>query len=210
MRPLMRLTLSVWAVCGCLLTQAGARQIGAGDFQDPLVFNFTELTSGMRLGAAYTNPYSALGVQFTGYVTSYDYEGIQGNHLATGFANTPPEPFVVRVRLLDEPALRVGASVWPEYGSSTSVTAFDNLGLAIESYQVSVTTGAPFMGLESSEDRPIRYVEWRGLAGSSLTTFPRVDGVRIDLVPEPATLSLLALGGIGALVRRRARANRGS
>ena len=62
------------------------------------------------------------------------------------------------------------------------------------------------MGLGSSPDRPIRSVEWRGLAGSTLTTFPRVDGVKIDVVPEPATLGLLAMGGAGLVFRRRAKA----
>jgi hypothetical protein len=195
--------MGAWVICGCLVAQASAGQVGVGDFHDPMVFNFTELSYGTHLGAGYPNPYAASGVEFTGYVANTVYEGIQGNHLASGFANTPAEPFVVRVRLLDEPALRVGAYVWPEYGSSTSITAFDDLGSIIETYSVRLSTGAPFMGLENSLDRPIRTVEWRGLTGSSLTTFPRVDGVRIDVVPEPATLGLLAMGGAGLLFRRR-------
>ena len=201
-----RLMVSAWLMCGCLVAEASARQIGVADFQDPMVFNFTELTTSTHLGVGYPNPYAASDVQFTGYVVSTTYEAMQGNHLASGFANTPAEPFVVRVRLLDGPALRVGAYVWPEYGSSTSITAFDDLGSIIETYSVRLSTGAPFMGLESSSDRPIRYVEWRGLTGSRLTTFPRVDGVRIDPVPEPATLGLLAIGGAGLLLRRSTKA----
>jgi hypothetical protein len=210
MNHVLTVTVGMCVVCGCLVAQVGARQIGPGDFQDPMVFSFTELTSGMHLGAGYTNPYAALGVGFTGYVTNYDYQAIQGNHLASGFANTPAEPYVVRVRLMDEPALRVGAYVWPEYGSSTSITAYDYLGAVIDTYSVHPSTGAPFMGLESSPDRPIRYVEWRGLAGSSLTTFPRVDDVMIDVMPEPATLALMGLGGAGVLLRRRHRAGLGA
>lgn len=207
MQRAMRLMMGVWVICGCLDAEASAGQIGVGDFHDPMVFDFTELSSSTHLGAGNPNPYAASGVEFTGFVVTTNYEGIQGNHLASGFANTPAEPFVVRVRLLDDPALRVGAYVWPEYGSSTSITAFDDLGSIIETYSVHLSTGTSFMGLQSTLDQPIRYVEWRGLAGSSLTTFPRVDGVRIDTVPEPATLSLLALGAACVLPRRRYRAS---
>lgn len=194
------------SLMGVAAIQADAEQVGPEAFEDPIRFDFAELASGTHLGPGYANPYLHLGVEFMGYVANCTYEGIQGNHLASGFANTSSEPFIVRVRLLGEPALRVGAYVWPEYGSSTSITAFDDYGSIIETYSVRLSTGAPFMGLESSLDRPIRYVEWRGLAGSTLTTFPRVDGVRIDVVPEPATLSLLGIGGAVALLRRRAKA----
>jgi hypothetical protein len=150
-----------------------ATQIGPDAFENPMTFDFS------------------------GYIADYEGYGLHGHHLATGFANTPPEPFVVRARLVGEPALRVGGYVWPEVGSRTSFTAFDEHGAAIESF---ILSGAQFTGLEASVDLPIRYVEWRGLAGSSLSTSPRVDGVMVQLVPEPATLWLLvAAGGCAAV-----------
>jgi hypothetical protein len=182
------------------LQTAGALAIGPGDFQEPAVFDFSDLTSGTRLAGGLPNPYAAAGVQFTGYVTTYEGYGLHGNHLATAFANDPAEPFVVRARLLHEPALRLGAYVWPEYGETTTFTTFDDLGQPIERLGLA---GAQFAGLEASFDRPIRYVEWRGLDGCTLTTFPRVDGVMIDFAPEPATLGFLGVGGLALLFRRR-------
>jgi len=179
-----------------------AAQIGPDAFENPITFDFSDLAYGSHLGANYPNPYADLGVEFTGYIADYDGYGLHGHHLATGFDNTPPEPFVVRARFLDEPALRVGGYVWPEVGSRTSFTAFDEHGAAIESFTLS---GAQFTGLEASVDLPIRYVEWRGLAGSGLSTFPRVDGVMVQRVPEPATLVLLvtAAAGIAFWWRKR-------
>jgi hypothetical protein len=204
MKRAIRKMMGVWMVCGCLVAEVSARQIGVGDFEDPMVFDFTELTSGTRLGTGNPNPYEGMGVQFTGFVASTNHQMIQGSHLASGFANSPAEPYVVRVRLLDEPALRVGAYVWPESGSSTSITAFDFDGAVIETCIVPSDTS--FVGLESSLDHPISYVEWRGLQGSNLSTFPRVDGVRLDVVPEPTTLSLLGIVGVVALLRCRGKA----
>jgi hypothetical protein len=209
MRRAIELTVTVWVIWGCLAAEASARQIGVGDFQDPMVFNFAELASGTHLGAGYANPYSALGVQFMGYVTSYDYQGIQGNHLASGFANTPAEPYVVRLSLLADPALRAGAYVWAAGSGDTWFTAYDGDGLAIAAYPITGYT-CGFIGLESTVDRPIWAVEWRGPTSSGFDTFPRVDGVRIDTVPEPATLSLLVLGGAFALLRHRGKARFGS
>ena len=180
---------------------AGAVVIGPGGFEDPLVFDFSDLTSGTTLGSGYANPYEELGVEFTGFITSYDYGDIRGRHLATGFANSPPEPYVVRLTLLGAPAIRIGGYVWPEYGGSTSVTAFDDYGTVIDSFSVVGSGDTPFMGIEAPIESPIRFLEWRGPVGSSFTTFPRVDGVMINLLPEPATVSLLLLGAAATLLR---------
>lgn len=186
-----------------------ATQIGLDAFENPVTFDFSDLAYGTHLGTGLPNPYTSLGVQFTGYVADYDGYGLNGHHLASGFANTPPEPFVVRVTFLDVPALRVGGYVWPEVASRTSFSAFDEHGAAIESY---IVDGAEFTGLEASIDHPFHYVEWRGLEGSSLTTFPRVDGVMIQFVPEPTTLTMLVVGGGCAVFylwcRRRQRQRR--
>jgi len=205
MRQATKLTMAAWVFSGCLGSQVIARQVGLGDFQDPMVFNFTELSTGTHLGAAYRNPYASSGVEFTGYVTSYDYQNIEGSHLASGFANTPPEPDVVRLRLLDDPALRVGAYVWAAGDGDSWMTAYDSSGLAIASYPIPGYTCA-FIGVESTADRPICVVEWRAPSSSGFDTFPRVDGVRVDVVPEPATLGLLAMGAAGLVFRRRAKA----
>ena len=151
-------------------------------------------------GTALANPYEIQSVEFTGYVTSYNGNSLNGLHLATGFANTPAEPYVVRARFLNNPALRVGANVWPEPSGQTSLTAFDDYGNVIDSI---ILDDWGFTGLEVSPDSPIRYVEWRGLAGTSLSTFPRVDHVMVDFVPEPATMLVLGLGALGLLIRRR-------
>jgi len=181
--------------------------MGPEDFQDPTTVDFDELAYGTHLGTGLPNPYEALGVEFTGYVADSDYGDLDGHHLATGFANTPPEPYVVRIRFLDRPALRVGGYVWPEYECATSITAFDDTGAVLDSFSVD-GGGTPFMGLESSVDSPIWSVEWQGGAGASLSTFPRVDNVMVDFTPEPATLSLIALGGTAVLAWRRRHAKK--
>ena len=185
-----------------LMQTSGICQVSPANFQDPLVFDFDELTYGTHLGPGLPNPYAALGVEFTAYIGDSDYGDLNGHHLATGFANTPAEPYVVRVRFLEGPAMRVGAYIWPEYGCETTMTAFDDLGEAIDFYSMS-GGGTRFIGLEGNADSPIWSVEWRGGPGASLSTFPRVDHVMVDPVPEPATLSLLALGGTALLAWRR-------
>jgi hypothetical protein len=196
-------------ICAALASSAAATQIGPLAFQNPLQFDFSDLAQGTHLGANLPNPYTNVGVQFTGYVANATLGDIQGNHLATGFANTPAEPFVVRIELLSQPAFRVGAYVWPEYGSSTSMTAFDDRGAVLDSLTVTLNSGTTFMGLETSPTSPIRRVEWRGLVGSSKTTYPRVDGVMVQSLPEPSAFSLLAAGVVLPLVcawrRRRGR-----
>ncbi|OHB72480.1 MAG: hypothetical protein A2V70_14420 [Planctomycetes bacterium RBG_13_63_9] len=190
---LSRVIAAVW-VAGVPLALALGGQIAPDAFQNPAVFDFTDLAVGTHLGSGLPNPYASRGVEFTGYVTDYTYGDLHGNHLATGFANSPPEPFVVRLSLLDQPALRVGAYVWPEYGSRTAMTAYDDLGHLIESFTSTASSGTVFMGLEAPPYSPIRRVEWRGLPGSTLTTFPRVDGVMVQSIPEPGTFVLLAIG----------------
>ncbi len=183
-------------------TRAVAAQIGPSQFEDPLVFDFSELDGGTHLGSGYANPYANAGVEFTGYIADYDYEDISGRHLASGFANSPAEPYVVRLRLLDDFAAKVGAYVWAGGSGDTWITAYDQDGLVIDTLAVDGYT-CSFVGFESTVGRPISVVEWRGPTSSSFTTFPRVDNVMMEYVPEPATLSLLALGGLGALTRRR-------
>ena len=83
------------------------------------------------------------------------------------------------------------------------MTAFDDKGNVIDHF-IAKGGGHLFMGLEGSVNTPIRYLEWRGINGAGLTTFPRVDGVMVEAIPEPATVALLGLGGL--VLRRRHRA----
>lgn len=172
-------------------TGSSSATVGPEDFDDPLTFDFSDLEYMTQLGPGYPNPYADLGIEFMGRIVDYDYGKIEGHHLATGSRHSPPEPYVVRVSILKgEGALRVGAYVWPECGPGASITAFDDADNVIASEISLSCPGVVFMGVASACDRPIRYVEWHGLAGAELDTFPRVDHVMIDLCtcaspPEP-------------------------
>ena len=161
-----------------------ATTIEQGDFKDPLIFDFSDLADETHLGPGYPNPYEDDGIEFTGVIATYDFECISGRELDTAYSNDPAEPFVGRVRILNpKGARRVGACVWGQCFYGVSLTAYDDAGLEIASAVRDDCPGPVFMALEtpSCEDRPIRYVEWRGLPGADADVFPVVDNVMIEL-----------------------------
>jgi len=102
--------------------------------------------------------------------------------------------------------LRVGAYVaadpWQGQGGPIHITAYDASGLTLETTLISHATVEGwrdrFLGFKRNEG--IRSLRFRGEGGAVL----RLDDLTFEPVPEPATLSLLALGGL-ELVRRRKR-----
>lgn len=155
------------------------------EFTDPLIFDFTEFGIYTNLGPGYPNPYKDLDIEFMGTTTSMlfgDIDNVKGKCLATGYNHNPPEPFVVRVRILHPAgALRVGGYVWAQCDFGASVTAFDDAGVQIARYSENDCSYTPFMGVATTSARPIRYLEWRALPGASYESFPYVDHVMIDL-----------------------------
>jgi len=76
-------------------------------------------------------------------------------------------------------------------GQTTLVTADEWVFVESEEFTVSQTQDLTFTFDDTS---PLNGDQWAGAY---------VDDIQIEVVPEPATISLLAIAGIGALLRRR-------
>ena len=97
-------------------------------------------------------------------------------------------------------------------GGNTS--AYDGQSVAVNG--VTGTNGANYSPYQASQDGQsgVLEVTWAGLSldSNDRLTFvvdgnendrPSVGMIRIEAVPEPATMGLLAIGGIGMLIRRK-------
>ena len=149
-------------------------------FEDPIVVDFDTVPIDTRLSPSHSNPFDLLVC--TGQVMAFSFGELSGHHLGADPNQSDPNRRAVRLDLVDLPVLRVGAFIWSECGSPAVMTVYDENDLEITSYTVSDCKRTPFITLETTEDRPIRSVEWRSQDGASLNTFPRVDNIMMDLL----------------------------
>ncbi len=139
----------------------------------------------------------ALADNFTGGVTPSGEWGLSTNDF--------PDPITVE---FDVPAFSVGMwfgndDVCCSGGFDANLDIFDADGLlGTISVKANMNDWADqFIGFNSDED--VTKVTIRYGTGSDVGLFTYIDDVYFNEVPEPATLSLLVLGGLAASRRRR-------
>jgi hypothetical protein len=89
---------------------------------------------------------------------------------------------------------------WQMLGFSSDTAFIDPMSLGDANQVVPVVTDSTYV------DSTMGYagLYHGGAAGGSATNRDaQFDNVSLDVVPEPATMSLLALGGLAGLIRRR-------
>ena len=165
---------------------ASASPIAASDFINPMVIDFDDY-SGFVGGPTYADPWLSEGVRIWGSVSGGDI------HTYPYSNNAVIVTFV-------EPVQRVGADLLYAYGTTSRLEVYDIAGHPLEHVDGSATT---FLGLDVGTQSiyEARFIDLPDV----WSTFPVIDNLHYE-VPEPATVFLLGLGGLGVLVRRGRRA----
>ena len=71
-------------------------------------------------------------------------------------------------------------------------------------HEWTAVTGSQWTATETKAITDIQIKVWRYGIGNT-NSWTKFDNIRLNVIPEPATLCLLVVGGIGILVRRKAR-----
>ncbi len=171
-----------------------------------VLIDFKHLPDGRALPKTghLADEYAAWGVHFR-KATSGEMDNIAvyekgGNQYAAAVSCTYPPGFNI-IATFDMPVHGVSADVSSAAGMTITMVAKDSDGQIIDSVVSDVVSEAgEFVGaIELLSETPIASVEWWP---SQQNAAVYVDDIHV-MVPEPATLSLLTLGGLALLRRRR-------
>lgn len=175
-----RLAMTVSVIL--VISQVGrAGPIGRNDFDNPTVLDFQDF-SGFVGGPAYPAPWLFEGVRVTGFVSG-------------GYVSVYPNSNnAVEVEFLN-PVQRVGADVLYSITDPTRLEVYDVRGLPLEHVDgvgrtfLGVDLGAPMIAQARFIDLPDNWY-----------TFPHIDNLHFEAVPEPGSMLLLAVAGLSIVV----------
>lgn len=169
-----------------------------------VLIDFESLPDGRAMPGGLSDAYAAWGVHF-GKAKSGGMERISvceksGNLYAAATSCTYPPGFNI-VATFDMPVHGVSADVSSAAGMTITMVARDSDGQIIDSVVSNVVSeaGEFVAAIELLSETPIASVEWWP---SEQRAAVFIDNVHV-MLPEPATLSLLTLGGLALLRRRR-------
>ncbi|HAU37380.1 MAG TPA: hypothetical protein DCX07_06635 [Phycisphaerales bacterium] len=168
--------------------------VGLGTYNDADVLT---ISADLRLGGSSTTGNQGIGLGFWGTLPT----ATDASDRLTGFTGL----FVTRT----------GLTLYENGTAGTSVSLTGTVGTHMLSYDVNVATGAisnvtfagnPVSGFSSSAFKTAA-TENAGLVSSGVSSgYNGADNFTVLLIPEPATMALLGLGGLGVLIRKNRRA----
>ncbi len=169
-----------------------------------VLIDFEHVPDGGALPTGYlADQYAAWGVHFgemvRGGMDDITVHAEGDNQFAAAVSGTYPPGFNI-VAQFDMPVYGVSADVTSAVGMTITMVAKDSNGQIIDSVVSDLVPAVKeFVGpIELQSQTPIASVEWWPSAQNAAVM---VDNIYLT-IPEPATLSVLALGGF-ALIRRR-------
>lgn len=161
-----------------------AASISPEDFDNPTALDFEDY-SGFVGGPDYPDPWLAEGVRITGFASDGRVSVYPNSNNA------------VEIEFLD-PVQRVGADVLYSISDPTRLEVYDANGSPLGHID---GVGPRFLGLDVGAPSIVqaRFID----LPDNWYTFPHIDSLYFEAVPEPNSLSLLAIGALGILVCRR-------